>query len=299
MKVAIFGGTGFIGSAWIQHAIQNGDEIILFSRHPDQSLFGACDSVTVRSWPLEDERLEVDAVINLAGETINQRWTTGAKARILESRVSTTKRIVTDIQKGRLRTNVLINGSAVGFYGASLECTFSEKDTVTRDEADFLGRVTDAWESEAEKVLEYGVRLVKARFGVVLGREGGAFSRMVLPYRLFAGGPIGNGQQWLSWIHISDVVRLFDFCLRNDVVGPVNFTAPNPCTMNELGKIVAKTIGRPHWLPLPSFVLKGMLGEMSDLILKGQKVLPVKALEHGYTFEFPTLEGAVQQLLKE
>jgi len=298
MKIAIFGGTGFIGSAWIQHALQNGDEVVLFTRRPDQISWSDHKSVTVRGWPLDDT-LEVDGVINLAGETINQRWTVAAKERILESRINTTSRIVSEIQQGRLRTGVLINGSAVGYYGNSLESTFSEEDRVLRDQTDFLGKVTDVWESEAEKVLDSGVRLVKARFGVVLGREGGAFPRMVLPYRLFAGGPIGDGKQWVSWIHIMDVVRLLDFCLRNDVAGPVNFTATEPCTMNELGKTISAALNRPHWVPLPSFVLKGLLGEMSDLILKGQKVVPRKAMDQGFSFRFPNIRGAVDQILKE
>lgn len=297
MRFAIFGGTGFIGSKWIQHALQNGDEVVLFTRRPDQVHVREHASLTVRGWPLEDP-LKVDGVINLAGETINQRWTPKAKQRIVESRKNTTARIVTEILKGTLLTKALINGSAVGFYGQSLDSTFTETDKPLREKNDFLGEVTDVWEAEAEKVLEKsGIRLVKARFGVVLGVDGGAFPRMVLPYRLFAGGPIGNGQQWLSWIHISDVVRLLDFCLKNEMVGPVNFTAPQPTTMDQFGKSIADVLHRPHWIPLPSFVLKGMLGEMSDLLLKGQKVLPQKALNHGFSFDFPTTQQAISELL--
>ncbi|RKD24945.1 TIGR01777 family protein [Ammoniphilus oxalaticus] len=299
MKIAIFGGTGFIGSAWIEQWVQNGGKVVLFTRQPAKVDFQELsESVAVQAWPLQEE-LKVDGVINLAGETINQRWTAKAKASILESRVNTTRQIVQQILNGQLQTPTLINGSAIGFYGHSLEKTFTERDPSVMKHNDFLGNVTAAWEAEAEKVLAAGTtRLVKTRFGVVLGRDGGALSRMALPYRLFAGGPIGNGEQWVSWIHLQDAIDLLNFCLREEQLsGPVNFTSPTSCTMNELGSAIAAVTRRPHWLPLPSFACKGLLGEMSDLILKGQKVTPQKALEHGFSFQYKTVEQALRDLL--
>jgi len=298
MKIAIFGGTGFIGSTWMKQWIHEGGEVFLVTRRPDQIPITTRSLVTVCPLPLQ-QRLTVDGVINLAGETINQRWTRAAKTRILESRIHTTQHIVEAIVQGQLKTEVLINGSAVGYYGHSMDHSFTELDEDQRMKDDFLGHVTEVWEKEAAKVIEAGVRLVKARFGVVLGHTGGALSRMVLPYRMFVGGPIGQGNQWVSWIHVDDAVQLLNFCLhQKEVQGPVNFTAPQPSTMDQLGKTIAKVIKRPHWFPLPAFMGKALLGEMSDLILKGQRVIPTMALEHGFSFQYPNLELALRQILQ-
>lgn len=297
MHIAILGGTGFIGSALIKRFLAKGDRVVLFTRDPDRIKLGGNEALTVHKWPME-QPLTVDAVINLAGETINQRWTTEAKQRILLSRMEATQNVVKVIKQGQLCTGTLINGSAVGFYGNLPGPIFHEEDRPLRRDNDFLGQVTDTWEHQAEKVLELGVRLVKARFGVVLGREGGAFNKMVLPYRFFAGGRMGSGSQWVSWIHMADVVSLMDFCLRSDIKGAVNFTAPHPCTMDELGRTIAARLNRPHLLPIPALALKWMLGEMSDLILEGQKVVPQKSLHKGYSFQFETIDRAISELIR-
>jgi uncharacterized protein (TIGR01777 family) len=297
MKVAILGGSGFIGSHLTKHLIHKGHQVIIWSRNPEK-IETENSALEVEKWPLEgiSEHQQLDAVINLAGETINQRWTTQAKERIINSRVKTTSLLLKAVEKGYITPKILINGSAVGYYGTSTDYQFTEKDSQSGD--DFLSKVTTAWEQEADKATNLGLRLVKTRFGVVLGRDGGALSSMLLPYKLFVGGRVGSGQQWLSWVHVKEVVELITFALENEKVeGVLNCTSPHPVRMNEFGKVASKTLKRPHWLPAPGFALKIILGEMSDLILKGQKVYPQKAIDMGYQFNFPTLEEALEDLV--
>lgn len=292
MKILIIGGTGFIGRELSSFLQEMGDEVYIASRSPEK----VKAPYSAIRWPLVDRELpQVEGVINLAGETINQRWTKGAKERILASRVETTRRLVSYIREGVLKPEVVINGSAVGFYGTKAMDSLTE-DSPPGD--DFLAEVTKAWEQEAEWLDSLDVRLVKARIGLVLGVTGGALPRMLLPYKLFVGGKLGTGRQWVSWIHMRDLVRLFAYCLRNtELKGAVNFTAPHPVTMDTLGKTIAKLLDRPHWLSAPSWAIRFILGEMSDLILKGQQVIPEKALAAGFKFEYPELEQALIDIL--
>ena len=199
------------------------------------------------------------------------------------------------IREGVLKPKVVINGSAIGYYGSS------STDRLTEDSPagnDFLAEVVQAWEKEAETLVGLGVRLIKARIGLVLGLGGGALPNMLLPYKLFLGGNLGTGKQWVSWIHLHDLVRLFAYCLsKTDLEGAINFTAPNPVQMETLGKTIGQVLCRPHWLPAPSWALRLILGEMSDLILKGQRVVPDKALAAGFHYEYPQLGQALEDLL--
>lgn len=297
MKIAILGGTGFIGGQLVKQCIQQGHCLCLFTRNPEK--YNRSDpSITYLKWPMqnEDTPLEVDALINLAGETINQRWTSAARASILNSRVQTTRELARQIEQGNIRTPVLVNASAVGYYGHSTTDTFDEEAKVRPQ--DFLAQVVHAWEQETQPISEQGVRVLRARLGVVFGRDGGALPKMVLPYKLFAGGRMGKGSQYLSWIHIDDVVGLMLYCIEKDgVQGAINFTATQPVTMNQFGIAVGQVLHRPHWLPTPAFVLQLALGEMSDLVLKGQQVIPKKALESGYQFQYPHLKEALEDCL--
>ncbi|MDQ0340040.1 uncharacterized protein (TIGR01777 family) [Caldalkalibacillus uzonensis] len=299
MRVAIVGGTGFIGRALIHYLLEQGDQVVLFSRSADvYRTVPDFKHVQLVSWPPQREAVslaEMEAVVNLAGETINQRWNSKAKKRILSSRVETTRHLIGLIKEQNLNPKVLINASAVGYYGTSVEDVFTEE---SGPGADFLAEVTQAWEKEADQAAHYGVRVAKMRLGVVLGHKGGALEKMLLPYRLFVGGTLGSGQQWVSWVHIRDVARAIAFAMVNsDIQGPVNVTAPHPVRMTTFGQTVAKVLGRPHWLPAPGFALKLLLGEMSDLILKGQCVKPDKLLEAGFKFQFPHLEEALRDLV--
>lgn len=296
MKVIIFGGTGFIGQHLTSYFKNNGDEIVLVTRsnrpNPDSL-------VRYVTWNELQENLssleEADAFVNLVGETINQYWTPKAKEKILDSRIGTTKKVAEFVQKLKIKPKVVINGSAVGIYGISETIAFDETSPVSNN--DFLARVVNEWEQEADTIESY-TRLVKLRLGVVLGRNGGALPKMLLPYKLFAGGRIGSGRQWLSWIHIDDVVRLIDFCINCEKVkGPINATAPAPVTNDEFDHTIAKALKRPHFFPVPAVILTILFGEMSQMLLNGQKVLPKKAMNQGFTFSFPTIEDAASDLL--
>lgn len=305
MRVAISGGTGFIGKHLVRELLHAGHEVEVWTRSTDKAIKAfeflqpeimdkGKSAIVYREWPLTDGNLsvKVNAIINLAGETINQRWTKKAKQRILNSRIQTTSAIVEGIRNKMIQTDLLINASAIGIYGTSLTKKFTEKDICTPE--DFLSEVTSQWEREAEKVNEFNVRLIKARFGVVLDRSEGAFPSMLLPYRLFAGGTVGSGEQWVSWIHVDDLTRLLLFALSEPTLhGALNCTAPQPVKMKQFGKTIGQVFKRPHWIPAPSFALKLMLGEMSDLILKGQYVYPQVAEEQGFNFRFRKVQDAL------
>lgn len=298
MKIAIAGGTGFVGRALTKYLLKRGHEVIIFTRkilHSNDENLTYMQMFTnyAELLPILDG---LDAIINLAGESINSgRWTSKRKQLIVNSRVKTTKEIVRIIQRTPVKPKVFINASAVGFYGTSTTATFTEADEV--DGNDFLATTVRKWENEAQQATVDGVRTVYCRFGIILDKLEGALPKITLPYQLFCGGTIGSGQQWVSWIHIEDVVRGISFLIENNQInGAVNFTSPNPETMKNFGKILGRTLKRPHWLPVPEFILKILLGEMSMLVLKGQKVLPAKLETHGFSFSYPTLETAFSDI---
>ncbi len=250
-------------------------------------------------WQATDEELpisSIDAVINLAGEPINSgRWTKTKKAQIVSSRVNTTDGLLRQLAKLKKRPRVFINASAIGYYGTSLTETFTEN---SRSGNDFLATTVQSWEAKASYAKNLGIRTVFTRFGIVLG-NGGALPNMTLPYRLFIGGTIGSGKQWVSWIHIQDAARMIAFVLENEhIEGPINVTSPTPITMKEFGQIISKVMKRPYWIPVPSFILKCVLGEMSTLVLEGQQAIPEKACKHGFTFSYPHLEEALSIILR-
>lgn len=250
-------------------------------------------------WQATDEELpisSIDAVINLAGEPINSgRWTKTKKAQIVSSRVNTTDGLLRQLAKLKKCPRVFINASAIGYYGTSLTETFTENSDSGND---FLATTVQSWEAKASYAKNLGIRTVFTRFGIVLG-NGGALPNMTLPYRLFIGGTIGSGKQWVSWIHIQDAARLIAFALENEhIEGPINVTSPTPITMKEFGQIISKVMKRPYWIPVPSFILKCVLGEMSILVLEGQQAIPEKACKHGFTFSYPHLEEALSTILR-
>ncbi|MEY8188452.1 TIGR01777 family oxidoreductase [Peribacillus simplex] len=302
MKIAIAGGSGFVGTALIDELSKENHDIYILTRHPEK--FKKQTNLTYINWLAKEAQPEkhlagLDVFINLAGESLNSgRWTPERKRRIVESRVEASKEMNRIISMLPDKLSVIINASAVGYYGISDDETFTETSGSVGD--DFLARTVQLWEKEAAKSRSYSNRLVLTRFGVILGEKDGALPMMVLPYKLFGGGKMGKGNQWLSWIHIHDVVRAIIFCMNDQrIEGPVNFTAPNPVQMDTFGKTIGAVLHRPHWLPVPPIFLKKLLGEMSILVLEGQNVLPTKLKDEGFTFSFPILKEALQNILNE
>ncbi|UJF31640.1 TIGR01777 family oxidoreductase [Paenibacillus hexagrammi] len=292
MKIAIAGGTGFIGSRLISHLQNDGHEVFVISRRPSSG--SAVPTITWKQFQDDStDVIEVDAIVNLAGESINQRWTEQAKRRIIDSRLQAAKQIANWVQRMKAKPKVVVNASGMSIYGTSETEIFDEW-SPHRD-TDFLSHVVSLWEQAADQIQE--TRLVKIRVGIVLDRKEGAFPKMALPYKLGIGGKVGSGRQWMSWIHIEDMVRLIQFCIeREEVSGPVNATAPSPVTNAQFGQVLARTLRRPNLFPVPSFIFKLLFGELSVLLLEGQKVLPRTLLEHGFEFRFTTIEEALADI---
>ena len=297
MRVVMTGATGFIGLPLRNRLLAEGYSVVVLSRSPAPAQSGAnlkwitWEPGKPNGW---EEALDgADGVINLAGEPIPaKRWTAAQKEKIRASRVETTRALVGAIGKATQKPKVLLNASAIGYYGPREDETVVEE---TEPGKDFVSRVCIEWESEAKKAEAYGVRVVGLRTGIVLGQGGGALAKMLLPFKLFIGGPLGTGRQWFSWIQLDDEIGLILHLLNHDgASGPVNFTAPNPVTMKEFCRSLGKVLGRPSWAPVPSFMLRLLLGEMADVVLTGQRVLPQKALKLGYTFKYPDLADALR-----
>ncbi|WP_442601392.1 TIGR01777 family oxidoreductase [Paenibacillus sp. KN14-4R] len=295
MKIAITGATGFIGTHLSNHLLEQGNDVIWISRKPTKS--NELDIPTFTWSQLQDspQLLEgTDAIVNLAGESINQRWSDSAKKRIVESRLAAAQALANIVAQLTVPPRVVIQASGMSIYGVSESETFDERSPA--NVCDFLSQVVEQWERGADLITN--TRIVKVRVGIVLGLDGGAFPKMLMPYRLFVGGKIGSGRQWLSWIHIEDMVRLIAHCIDDDRIrGPVNATAPNPVTNHDFGKHIAKVLHRPNLFPVPSIMFKLLFGELSTLLLDGQRVLPYVLQQHGFIFKYPELDRALIDLL--
>jgi uncharacterized protein (TIGR01777 family) len=294
LKIAVTGGTGFVGKHLIPFLLKNGHEVILISRSSSHVNKLGVTAIIWQQLKENPHNLEgVNAIINLAGESISQRWTKAAKQRILQSRLNAAEQITELVEQLHEKPKVVVNASGMSVYGISESDTYDERSPERT--MDFLSGVVQQWEKAADRI--QGTRTVKIRIGVVLGNDGGAFPSMALPYKLGIGGKVGSGKQWLSWIHIDDMVRLIDYCIHGEEInGPVNATAPNPVTNEQFGRELAKSIRRPHWFPVPAFILKLIFGELSTLLLDWQKVLPYVLLKQGFTFKYPTIDKALAEL---
>ena len=299
MNIAMTGGTGFLGQHLTGVLTRQGHHVYILSRNAretEQKNMTYVQWLTEGASP-EQELPHIDVWINLAGKSIFGRWTNKTKQHILSSRINATCEVQRLIQKQKEKPKTLIQASAVGIYGTSLEKTFTE-DSATSDE-DFLSHTARLWEKEGQHIEAMGIRTVYARFGVMLG-ERGALPLMILPYKFLAGGTIGTGRQWLSWIHVEDAAQMIRYAVENaGISGPMNVTAPNPVDMKQFGKTIARVKHRPHWLPVPEFFLSKALGEMSLLIVKGQRALPKKAITSGFRFTYSDLEFALSQLIAD
>jgi uncharacterized protein (TIGR01777 family) len=302
MKILVTGGTGFIGTCLIEALRARGDHVTVITRGGRRAASLArsairtivADPVTPGTW--QRAAGESDAVINLAGESVAAgRWTAERKRRIRESRIATTHNLVEAISAASNRPRVLINASAIGYYEYSDDVI----DEAAPNGAHFLATVVRDWEAEARRAETFGVRVVLVRIGLVLGRSGGALARMLPPFRLGLGGPLGDGRQWYSWVHVDDVVGLILFCLDHPVSGVVNATAPDPVPMKQFAHELGKALHRPAFVPVPAFVLRTTLGEMSEILLRGQRVEPRAALRAGYRFRHPKLAAALADLMRK
>jgi uncharacterized protein len=299
LRIAIAGGTGFVGKSLSSKLLKLGHQVFILTRHVQQNK--AKDGLSYIRWLSSDadpalELQEVDVIINLAGESINSgRWTDRQKEKIIESRLQATDEVLHIVKKLESKPKVLINASAIGVYGTSETETFTEEAQASGN--DFLATTVGQWEEKALQATDLGIRTVLCRFGIILDATQGALPSIALPYTLFAGGTVGSGKQWVSWIHIEDVIEAIVFIMEHDEIkGPVNFTAPTPVQMKQFGRTLGAVLHRPHWMPVPSFALRLALGEMSMLVLKGQKVYPSKLLHSGYHFRYRTLTEALRNI---
>lgn len=301
MKIILAGGTGFIGKALRKEFLATGHEVTVLTRggnsvENEKEKFIVWDGKTEGDWAAHLEG--AGAVINLSGENIAvKRWTSARKEAILSSRIDATRAIVSAIGKLKNKPAVLINASAVGYYGDNLDAELTEAAACGKG---FLAEICERWEEEARKASAYGVRVVLARFGPVLGDHGGMLAKMVLPFRFFAGAPLGSGRQWIPWVHREDAARAFCFLLEHrGLSGPVNITAPVPATMKEFSQALAETLHRPLWFPVPAFFIKALLGEMAAVVLSSQRAVPQKLLQAGYDFKYPGLSGALKAIFSK
>ncbi len=305
MKVAITGATGFVGSRLVERLQAEGHQVLVLTRKESsavqkfpKSAFPNLEIVAytpTESGPWQQAITGCDGVVNLAGESIAEaRWTPQRQQEILNSRQLGTQKIVEAIAQANPKPGVLVSASAIGYYGTSETATFEETSSPGND---FLAQVCQAWEAEAQKVKASGTRLVILRFGIVLGM-GGAIAKMIPAFKLFAGGPIGTGRQWFSWIHREDLVNLILKALTQpDIEGVLNATAPHPVRMAEFCQIMGQVLNRPSWLPVPSFALQALLGDGAMVVLEGQQVLPKRTLAKGFEYQYPEVKQALEAIL--
>lgn len=293
MNILMSGGSGFVGRSLTNALLLKGYTIYIATRTLAKR--SSDESVFFITYDALDTLPEIDAIINLAGESLFGYWTEEKKERILSSRIDITQTLVEFVAQRNKRPKVFISGSAVGFYGTSDDKMFTEGTTTPGD--DFLAKVASSWEKAAQPIEDLNVRTVYTRFGVIVGNQG-AFPLMELPVKLFVGGKIGDGSQWISWVHIQDAVRSIVECLENERLrGPVNVTAPQPVRNDHFMKAIAQSLKRPYWFPTPALAMRLALGEMSMLIVDGQYVIPRKLLRTtDFKFSYPTIELALQQL---
>jgi len=292
MRIVVAGGTGFLGTALVSRLRKDGHVVTVLTRHPRSAQDVQWNPHgSLASWVhvLED----ADAVINLAGAPIAKRWTAAHKRDMWNSRVLSTRTLVAAMKSVRRMPATLLNASAVGIYGARGDEPLTEE---SAPGSGFLASLGREWEKEALSAAPHA-RVVLLRTGIALGNEGGALPQMALPFRFFAGGPLGSGRQYLSWIHRDDWTAMVTLALTADAIsGPLNATAPNPVTNLEFARTLGRVLRKPALMPAPAFALRAVLGEMAEAIVTGQRVLPAKAHELGFGFSYPLLESALRAI---
>ncbi|MCI0683242.1 MAG: TIGR01777 family oxidoreductase [Gemmataceae bacterium] len=308
MRVFVSGGTGLIGNVLVPRLLDRGDAVAVLSRRPEHAkqLWGARVEVVggdpMLAGPWSDAAAGCDAVVNLAGEGIfKRRWNADFKQLIRDSRVKSTDNVVAALAKHPRRADgtakTLVNASAIGYYGPRGDEELTE-DAAPGD--DFMAKACVEWEQAARAVEQYGVRVALIRTGIVLAKAGGALEKMLTPFKMFVGGPVASGRQYMSWIHIDDEVGVILLALDNaNVGGPMNATAPNPVTNREFSKALGRVLHRPSFMKAPGFGLRVMLGEVANVVTTGQRVVPRAALQAGYQFKFTEVESALRDVLQK
>jgi uncharacterized protein (TIGR01777 family) len=297
MKCIVSGGTGFIGRRVVERLLKDGHYVGLWSRKPGlvkRSAIASFSWEPLTGEPPDESVNTMDAVIHLAGEPVAQRWNAGVKARVRDSRVIGTRRLVNVIGRVPHKPKVLVCASAVGIYGDRGDEILTESSVPG---AGFLADVCRGWEAEADRATEFGVRVVKLRIGFVLGRDGGALATMVPAFRAFVGGRLGSGRQWTPWVHVDDVTEMAVHALDSNCAGVWNATSPNPVTNAEFTRQLARVLHRPAIFPVPPFALKLAFGELGSHMLDSARVIPQAATAAGFPFRYPELGNALQNLL--
>lgn len=300
MKYLITGGTGFVGSKLINDLLSEKADITVLTR--DKTKCNKIFENKVRAISnLSETGLaeNIDCIINLAGEPIaNKRWSKAQEKKLISSRVETTKALVNLISRLEHKPGCLISTSAIGYYGCQGDITLDENSKPVNE---FTHELCKAWEQEALKAKDIGIRVCITRLGVVLGKNGGALQKMLPAFKLVLGGKIGNGQQYFSWVHIDDVVKCIKFLInKNTCDGIYNLTSPNAVTNAEFTKSLARALHRPAFFNMPTFIVKTIFGEMGDrLLLNGQKVYPKKLLENNFKFTFENIDSAIKNILEK
>jgi len=299
MKVFISGGTGFVGRSLSRRLLNLGHDVVASGTRPRQTAvrhdryrYVSADTTASGSW--QEALKDVDAVVNLAGRSIFNYWTDYYKEQMAKSRVLTTRHLVDALPEGK--SVVFCSTSAVGYYGDREDEVLDE---TKGPGAGFLSDLSRDWESEAMKAADKGARVVRMRFGIILGQDGGALKQMLPAFRLGLGGPLGDGKQWFPWIHIADVVGAAVFALeRSDMQGVFNFTAPEPVQSRDFARELGRVLHRPAILPAPAFMIKTVMGELGRVLLSSQRAVPEALLAQGYRFDFPELAGALEDLVR-
>ena len=299
MTTVITGATGFVGSQLVKQV----DQPVILSRNAERARQRFADTtVQAYDWDLNSEPPPAEAfdganaVIHLAGESVGEgRWTSRKKQLILDSRVQGTRHLVDRLETLKEKPKVLVSASAVGYYGSQGDEILNETATTGND---YLADVCQQWESEAARAREFGIRVINVRIGIVLGAGGGALKKMLTPFKLGVGGRLGHGRQWMPWIHLSDLVRILSFAAEHaSFDGPLNATSPNPVTNRDFTRSLGKAVRRPTIFPVPGFMLRLALGEFGGILLHSQRVVPEAVTGLGYSFQFPDLDTALQNIL--